>query len=265
MARAVQGSRETPIAEIVAELEALGIEAGDALLVHTASRAVYPVERGPGGLIDSLGCATGPGGTPVMPSWTEDNDRPFDPVTTPASRTLGIVAETFRQLSNVERSDHLFAFAARRPKAAQIISDPCAIPPHQHRGPVAKELDSDGGIPLLGVDHDSNTSLHLAESLAHVPYRRAQHTTVLRNGEAMRIDYLENDHCCQLSRRVNEWRDRCALQSRGTVGLASAKLVRSRGLIDIALAEPDCDPFVFLHSRDSEWEECVDAWQSVST
>lgn len=263
MAHALRDPREVPITEVVAALEALGVEAGDVLLVHASFRAVRPVERGPAGLLDALGLAVGPEGTLVMPSWTGDNDRLFDSVTTPASRTLGVVADTFRQLPDVERSDHPFAFAARGPRAAQIVSDPFVIPPHQHHSPVGKVLDCDGKILLLGVDHDSNTSLHLAELLARVPYARAQHITVLRNGEPTRIDYFENDHCCRLFRRVNKWLNRCALQSQGTVGNASAKLIRSRDLIDVALAELDWDPFVFLHPRGSRCDECADAWQGV--
>lgn len=263
MARALRDPREVSIDEVVAQLRILGVETGDVLLVHTSFRAVRPVERGPAGLIDALGLAIGPRGTLVMPAWTGDNDRPFDPVTTPASPDLGVVADTFRQLPGVERSAHAFAFAARGPDADRIVSDPLVLPPHQHRSPVGRVLDCDGRILLLGVDHDANTTLHLAELLANVPYRIAHHITVLDEGTPTRIDYLENDHCCQLFKRLDEWLDPCALQTRGTVGHAPARLARSRHVIDAALAELEADPFVFLHPKGSGCEECSDAWRSV--
>ena len=39
-----------------------------------------------------------------------------------------------------------------------------------------------GRVLLLGVGHGENTTLHLAESLARVPYRARKHCTVLRDG-----------------------------------------------------------------------------------
>ena len=86
--------------------------------MHTSFRAVRPVEGGPRGLIDAFRDALGPAGTLVMPSWTGDDETPFDPASTPASSDLGIVADTFWRLPGVVRSDHPFACAAAGPHAA---------------------------------------------------------------------------------------------------------------------------------------------------
>jgi aminoglycoside 3-N-acetyltransferase len=110
--------REISRAEIVAQLRSLGVAAGGVLLVHSSFRAVRPVEDGPRGLILALLDALGPRGTLVMPSWTGDDDAPFDPCSTVASPDLGIVAETFRQRPGVVRSTHPFAFAAAGPLAS---------------------------------------------------------------------------------------------------------------------------------------------------
>jgi len=77
------------------------VGAGGVLLVHTSYRAVRPVEGGPAGLIDALCAALTPGGTLVMPSWSDDDDAPFDPARSPVARDLGVVAETFRRLPGV--------------------------------------------------------------------------------------------------------------------------------------------------------------------
>ena len=251
------------VTDVVGQLYALGVEEGDVLLVHTSFRAAGPIDRGPVGLIEALSLSLGPQGTLVMPSWTGDDDRPFDPLATPASSDLGVVANTFWQLPSVRRSRHPFACAARGPKAARIVSDDLVLPPLQHDSPVGKVLDHDGKILLLGVEHDANSTLHLAELLAGVPYRRQKHITVLRDTKPVRIDYLENDHCCQRFRLADEWLRQRGLQSEGTVGHAPSRLMWSRDLIETVVPHLKRDPFTFLHPRGSDCQDCADAWRSI--
>lgn len=117
-----------------------------------------------------------------MPSWSGNDDEPFDPMTTPASPDLGVVADTFWRLPGVLRSQHFFAFAAAGPEAAAITSDPLPLPPHIPESPVGRVHDLDGQVLLLGVGHDADTTLHLAELLAGVPHRVPKHCTVLQGG-----------------------------------------------------------------------------------
>ena len=147
-------------AEVAGQLRALGVRQGGVLLVHTSFRAVRPVEGGPLGFIEALREALGPEGTLVMPSWSGQDDEPFDPVTTPASRSLGVVAETFRQLPAVRRSEHFHAFAAAGPTASEITSDPLPLPPHAPESPVGRVHDLDGQVLLAGVGHEADTTLH---------------------------------------------------------------------------------------------------------
>ena len=251
------------IADVAGQLQALGIQEGDVLLVHTSFRAARPVEGGPAGLIEALGLAVGPSGTLVMPSWTGDDESSFDPASTPASTDLGIVADTFWRLPAVRRGRHPFAFAARGPMADRITADPLILPPHQSDSPVGRVLDRDGRILLLGVHHDANTSLHLAELMAGVPYRIPHHITVLEDGGPKRIEYLENDHCCALFRLADDWLRQRGVQSEGIVGHAPSRLMRSRDLIETVLPRLDHDPWVFVHPNDSGCEECVQARSSM--
>ena len=252
-----------PLSDVVTQLLALGAGAGDVLLVHASFRAAGPVEGGPSGLIEALSRSLGPRGTLVMPCWTGDDDRPFDPRTTPAAPDLGVLADTFWRLPSVRRSAHPFAFAARGPKAEEILSDPLVLPPCQRESPVGRVLDCDGTILLLGVDHDANTTLHLAELLAGVPYRQPKHITVLQDGIPKRIDYLENDHCCQRFCQAGTWLEQCGLQKEGRVGHATSKLMRSRDLVDTALAHLEHDPFALIHPRGVDCEDCAEAWKSI--
>ena len=254
---------EVSIPDVVAQLHALGVREGDVLLVHTSFRAVRPVEGGPGGLIEALTRALGSSGTLVMPSWTGDDEQPFDPAATPAATDLGVVADTFWRLPGVLRGHHPFAFAARGPEASDIIADLLVLPPHQAKSPVGRVLDCDGRILLLGVHHDANTTLHLAELLAGVPYRVPHHITVLEDGRQKRIDYLENDHCCARFQQADDWLKQRGLQSDGIVGHAPSHLMRSRDLIDTVLPHIERDPWIFVHSAESGCEECAQARASA--
>lgn len=249
-------SNEVSIADMVAQLHTLGVGDGDVLLVHTSFRAVRPVERGPAGLIEALVTAIGPEGTLVMPSWTGDDHEPFDPAETPAASDLGIVADIFWRLPSARRGRHPFAFAARGPKADLITADPLVLPPHQAESPIGRVLACDGRILLLGVNHDANTMVHLAEMLAGVPYRTPHHITVAGKHGPERIDYLENDHCCALFRTVDDWMKRHGLQRDGIVGHAPSRLMRSRDIIDTVVPKLKRDPLIFLHPPEFGCEDC---------
>ena len=250
--------------ELARQLGALGVRKGGVLLVHTSFRAVRPVEGGPRGLIEALMMALGPAGTLVMPSWSGNDDEPFDPETTPAAADLGVVADTFWRLPGVRRSDHFFAFAAAGPAADRILADPLPLPPHIPESPVGRVHELDGQVLLLGVGHESNTTLHLAEIIAGVPYRVPKSLTVLRDGRSERIEYGENDHCCQRFALAGEWLRERGLQREGRVGNAHARLIRSRDVVDVAVEHLRLDPLVFLHPVDAGCEDCDAARRSIS-
>jgi aminoglycoside 3-N-acetyltransferase-4 len=256
--------REHSVAELAAQLRALGVNPGAVLLVHTSYRAVRPVERGPLGVIDALREALGPGGTLVMPSWSGEDDAPFDPHTSPASPDLGVVADTFWRKPGVVRSDHPFALAAAGPQAEQITSGPLPLPPHAPTSPVGKVYDLDGQVLLLGVGHDADTTLHLAELLAGVPYRVSRHCTVLQEARPVRIEYGENDHCCALFTLADDWLRALGLQREGRVGHAEARLARSRDIVAVALEHLARDPLRFLHPPSAGCADCDAARASIS-
>ena len=249
--------------ELADQLHALDVEQGGVLLVHTSFRAVRPVAGGPLGLIEALRAAVGPQGTLAMPSWTGSDDEVFDPASTPASPDLGIVADTFWRRPGTLRSDHPFACAASGPQAERITADPLPLPPHRPESPVGRIHELDGQVLLLGIGHAEDTTLHLAELLAGVPYRVPKHCTVLQNGRPVRIGYGENDHCCQRFAMADEWLRARGLQSEGRVGHAQARLARSRDIVRIAIERLRADPLLFLHPEDAGCAECDAARRSV--
>jgi aminoglycoside N3'-acetyltransferase len=121
--------------------------------------------------------------------------------------------------------------------------------------------DLDGQVLLLGVDHTANTTIHLAELLAGAPYRRPKHCTITRDGRPVRIEFGENDHCCQRFALVTDWlEDRAAV---GPVGRAESILMRSRDVVDAVTIRLRDDPLLFLHGPDDPCAECADARASV--
>ena len=255
--------REIGRDEVVDQLRALGVEEGGVLLVHTSFRAVRPVEGGPAGLIEALRAALGPGGTLAMPSWTGDDDEPFDPTSTRASEDLGVVADTFWRMPGVVRSGHAFAFAAAGPRAEEITAGPLPLPPHVPESPVGRVHDLDGQVLLLGVDHDADTTLHLAELIANVPYRVPKSITALRDGRPVRIEYGENDHCCERFTLADGWLRERGLQREGRVGHAHARLVRARDIVAVAREHLARDPLLFLHPPEAGCADCDEARSSV--
>lgn len=251
-----------PRSTVVDQLRELGVPRGSVLLVHTAFSLTGPIEAGPDGLIDALLDAIGPEGTLVMPSWTEDDDEVFDPGSYEVDDHLGVVADEFWQRPGVVRGTHPFAVAALGPHADEIAGAPFVLPPHAPGSGIAKVHELDGCVLLLGVDHDGDTTIHLGELVADVPYRVPHHITVLEDGRPRRIDYGENDHCCQNFVWAGDWLRRRGLQRDGIVGYGRAQLARSRDVVATVVEELADDKCRFLHRRGT-CDSCDEAWASL--
>lgn len=80
----------------------------------------------------------------------------------PVDVMMGIVPEFLRQRPNAIRSMHpILSFAgvnAKKFLQAQTLENPFA--------PILELANADGWVLLLGVDHTTNTAIHLAEKLA---------------------------------------------------------------------------------------------------
>ena len=239
----------------------LGVQPGGVLLVHTAFSKVKPIEGGPTGLISALRSALGAEGTLVMPSMSYDDDHVFDKTQSHCAQ-LGVVADTFWRQPGVLRSDSNHAFAAVGPHAERILAPHPIDVPHGLDSPVGRVYELDGQVLLLGVDHTSNTTIHLCENMAGVRYRRDKYLTVLEDGKPTRIEYGEIDHCCQNFSLVDGWLDERGLQKRGKVGHADARLIRSRILVDVVTGRLAKNETTFLHPLGVD-EECDDAWRSL--
>ena len=131
------------------------MQRGGVLVVHTSFSRVGPLAGGPIALISALRGALGPDGTLVMPSMSDDDERPFEVAETPC-RGMGVVAETFWRLPDVVRSDNPHAFAASGAHARRITASHPLDVPHGLDSPIGRVWELDGQVLLLGLGHDAN-------------------------------------------------------------------------------------------------------------
>ncbi len=122
----------------------------------------------------------------------------------------------------------------------------------------------DGQVLLLGVGHNADTTIHLAELMAGAPYRAPRYCTILRDGQAVRVDYGENDHCCSRFDLVDSWLRERGLQSEARVGHGHARLARSRDIVEVVVAALEDNILLFLHPR-GECEDCDEARASIAS
>lgn len=246
------------VERIAADLRALGVQPGGVLLVHTSFRAVAPMQDGPLGLIAALREALGEAGTLVMPTMT-DGETVFDPATTP-SHGMGITAELFWRQPGVRRSGHPGgSFAAAGPLAERICAPQPLSPPHGPDSPPGRVHELNGQVLLLGVGHSENTTLHVAEALAGVPYGIEHPCVIEVDGAPCTVGIRETDHCCQGFRKMDDWLRAAGQQREGRVGHAQARLLGSRDLVALALSRLSVDPWIFLCAPGADCAECAEA------
>lgn len=194
--------RPHTVASLRDDLVALTLRAGEVVLVHSSLSRVGFVVGGPQAVVQAILDVLGPQGTLVVPTHTSENTDPagwqnppvpeswwpvirgeapgFDRLMTPASRWMGVIAQTVRTWPGSLRSDHpQVSFAAVGARAAEVTTGHRLDDALGDSSPLGAVYRLGGSVLLLGVGHDSNTSLHLAEWRQPRPLR---HTT----GSALR-------------------------------------------------------------------------------
>jgi aminoglycoside 3-N-acetyltransferase len=171
---------------------------------------------------------------------------------------MGIVADTFWRIPGVSRSDSPHSFAAIGPHAAEITAPHPVDVPHGPDSPIGRTHELDAEILLLGVGHDANTTVHLAETLAGVRYKVPKYVTEMRGGQLVRHPYYEIDHCCANFALLDSWLEARGRQQRGFVAGAPARLIGARDVVATALDHLRENETVFLHPP-GVCTECDDA------
>ncbi|GIG19899.1 AAC(3) family N-acetyltransferase [Cellulomonas chitinilytica] len=244
-------------ADLVRDLRALGLSAGSVVLVHASLSRLGTVVGGEQAVVLALEEVLGPDGTLVVPtqSWhlcdpayLADPRIPadrwgevraalpaYDPAWTP-TRTMGAVADAVRTRAGAVRSPHPHrSFAAVGPHAAEVVARHDLADPVGEGSPLAALYRLDAHVLLLGVGHDKNTSLHLAEARSGLPVE------TVPNGAPLLVDGVRR--WVTFDEPVVDDADFEAVgtafadgpgERRGLVGCADARLVPVRTLVDFA-------------------------------
>lgn len=177
--------------DLARDLRAAGIERGETLVVHSALGKVGWILGGPIEMIRSFQEVLGPGGTLVMPTFSFSlagwSQPPFDAWKT-ASR-VGKLTDVFWRQPEVFRTHHpSHSIAAWGRHAEAITRGPIDYEPIGHGSPLDRARELDARILLIGVGHNRNSTVHLAEARADMPYLSVCFTIDADHDEAWYID-----------------------------------------------------------------------------
>ena len=175
---------------------------------------------------------------------------------------MGVVADTFWRLPGVRRSDSPHAFAAAGPRADEITAPHPVDVPHGLDSPVGRACALDAQVLLIGVGHDANTTIHLAELLAGVRYRLPAHATILRDGRRSASTMARTTPAARASRwSMAGWTPR---QPRSEVPSATPRRASPArdDIVRVVTAHLDRDELVFLHPPGVD-AECDEARASL--
>lgn len=262
-AKVIKQTKTGPVTvdSLIRDFRTLGLQSGQVLLVHSSLSSLGWVNGGPVAVIQALEEVLGPEGTLVMPAHSSSLSDPrdwqnppvpegwketirqtmpaFDPDLTPC-RSMGVIAETFRKQSGVRRSDHpQSSFSAWGRYAEQITKGHQLEYSLGEGSPLARIYDLAGSILLLGVTHENNTSLHLAETRANFRGKREidQGAPILRDGQRVWVEFKEvEDHTEDFQKIGKAYQKAGGNQQVGKVGGAVSLLVPQRDLVDFAVA-----------------------------
>lgn len=210
----INGSEWITQRQLAADLERLGIVAGQVLMVHSSVRAVGPVLGGPNTIIQALLDVLTPSGTLLMyVGWEHapseintfppdvqalffDAHPPYDPRTARAVRDHGILVECFRTWPNVVRSAHPdCSMAAWGAHADWLVADHPFMYGYGVGSPLHKLCAINGNVLMLGAPLDTITLLHYAEDRAILPDKRVKRyqCPILEHGKKIWVELEEFD------------------------------------------------------------------------
>jgi aminoglycoside 3-N-acetyltransferase len=241
---------------IAEDLIELGVKKGMNVIVHSSLSSMGWVCGGPVALIEALMEVITEEGMLVMPTQSSGLSNPeqwenppvpkewwdtiketmpaYDPAKTP-TRAMGKVPELFRTYPGVSRSEHpTLSFAAWGNKKEEIIHPHPINDGFGKASPLGRMVENDFYVLFIGVGHDSNTSLHLAEHADPNIKEQIQYAPIMENGVRVWKEYKEVAYDSDRFEEIGKMYEKTGTVNEGKIGLAEAKLFPQKEAVEFA-------------------------------
>lgn len=245
--------------DLKAGFKKLGLKEGDNVIVHTSLSSLGFVCGGSQIVIEALLETVKESGTIMMPAqswknldpkagvhWEEpkewwqtirDNWPAYDKDITPTN-TMGAVAEMFRKWPGAKRSSHpARSFAAKGQNAEYLIKDHDLCNIFGEESPIGKLYALDGKVLLIGVGHDKNTSLHLADVRAEYPGKRYanESSAMMVEGKRQWVTYETLVVDGEDFEQIGQAFEAAANVNKVNIGNAAVTCMNQREIVDFAV------------------------------
>jgi aminoglycoside 3-N-acetyltransferase len=259
---------------LVNDLRALGLAAGDTVMMHSNAGSVGPARQmvktpdtGMAWVLEALLEVLGPQGTLMVPTFTSTfkpdggpSGLVWNPEETP-SRVGSLTNYVLKQPGRC-RSDHpthsVAAIGGRAEEAVKGHSWREGATTFTRNGPWGKLADWDGKILWLGTDMRTQTAVHVVEEWMALPYMAQSVALVEDGGETREVKTLQSpngprDFYKKNSKSEVAW-EAAGLGKRGKVCKADCQLMGMPAFVDWLWAALLKDPALLLNDDPGqEW------------
>jgi aminoglycoside 3-N-acetyltransferase len=236
----------------------MGIKKNDSVLIHSSLSSFGYVKGGEAAVVNALSRTVGEDGLVIFPTLTgKDTDSPahppvFDVMETPC--WTGRIPEFARHLPQALRSlhpTHSVAVIGSR-KENMVSGHETGDSPCDSKSPYYKNAMWGGYIMLVGVDQESNTTVHCCEEMAKVPYHLQKEKTTMKLK-----DYKGNE--VTVINRLHDWgkpetdfnKIECILETNNAikkykVGNSTIRLIKAGEMLDVVVNKLIKEPYYML-------------------
>jgi aminoglycoside 3-N-acetyltransferase len=247
--------------DLVQEFQAIGLHAGDTLLVHSSYKSFGGVDGGPQTVIDAFLEVLGPEGTLVMPTFNFNfcKGKPWDVRTTRSQ--MGAMTNMVRERPDAKRIFHpIYSFAIVG-KHAEFLTKDRYKSSYEKDSVFGKLREVDGKIMVIGLAYnDSMTFFHHVEELEGVDYRYLKDFTGLITDEAgntyedtfqMLVRDIEQGVHTMVD-PMGALMEEAGVITVGKIGAAKVSLMNANEVYDFTAREMRRDPKLLYYIEKSE-------------
>lgn len=269
MSKKLQDKRIYSKADLIRDLEGMGLKPTDKVMVHSSMKAIGEVEGGADTVVDAL-MDYFQQGLVMVPTHTwkqmSEEYNIFDPETEPAC--VGIIPNLFRKRQGVYRSLHpTHSIAAYGVGAKEYVQGEENLDtPCDPKGCFGRLKDIGAYILLVGVTHARNTYIHSIEESFDVPERLTEKPTtfqvklpdgLLKEVPMYRHFNSKEEHISDTFDKFMNGYYELGVARKVTLGDAQCILCEARKLFEATkrILEREINCFIDRVEIPSEWQE----------